>query len=570
MNRMKTLLVAINSQYVHSNLAVRYLKAACDESCGEVKVLEFTINETLMHIFSSIVREVPDVVAFSCYIWNIELVTKLCSDLKKANPDAILIAGGPEVSFDHGGLLKGCTDYLIAGEGEEKLPFLLRRLNSGDLISSAETEWLNRFSTVERFEVLPSPYSPSLSLENRIAYIEASRGCPFRCGYCISSITQGVRYFPIHKVYAALDVLICSGTRIIKFVDRTFNANEQRSLEVWNYLLRYAHKGIVFHFEIDPGLLSENMLNCLERMPAGLIQLEAGIQSVHPETLEAVERPWKIGKAFEMLRRVISLGNIHVHVDLIAGLPYESYAKFSKSFNLAMGLHAHHCQLGFLKLLRGSALRRQAQQWDYKYRTYPPYEVISNRDISPQEIIRLKDIEACVELFYNSGRFAVTLQYLEKKLETTDSFTFYESLSVFLRGRRYLDRPVRAPELYEILHEFIRESNPPVSEGIKEFMRLDYLRSFKNPSIPVFLRSDADIDPSRHKQKKIDQYRNALERMLPRLRVQTSDSIRQQIHIEDFNFPEGLELPRKAVIAVDFADVSPVTGLAEICFLDSI
>ena len=567
---MKTLLVAINSQYVHSNLAVRYLKAACDESCGDVKVLEFTINETLMHVFSSIIRETPDIVAFSCYIWNIEHVVKLAGDLKECCPGVILIAGGPEASFDQGGLLKGCVDYLIAGEGEEKFSFLLRRLISGERMNNDEIDWFGSFSTAEKLELLPSPYSPGLSLENRIAYIEASRGCPFRCGYCISSITQGVRHFPMQQVFAALDVLAGSGSRIIKFVDRTFNANEQRSLEIWNYLLRYAKQGIVFHFEIDPGLLTENMLNWLERMPAGLVQLEAGIQSVHPETLEAVERPWKIGKALEALRKVISFGNIHVHVDLIAGLPHESYSKFRESFNLALGLHAHHCQLGFLKLLRGSALRRQAQQWGYRYRSYPPYEVISSHVLTCQEMIRLKDMEACVDFFYNSGRFAFTLKYLEKQLETMDFFTFYETLAAFMRGRGCLDRPVRAAELYGILLEWIRESNPSVSEAIIELMRLDYLRSFRNPSVPAILRGIASIDPSRHKQKRIEQYRGVLERKLPRLRVQSLDSIWHQLHIEDFSFPAGSGFPQKAVIAIDFADVSPVTGLAGMHLLDSL
>lgn len=566
---MKTLLVAINSQYIHSNLAVRYLKAACDECCGEVSILEFTINEAPMHIFSSIVRGAPDIVAFSCYIWNIELVAKLCNDLKKANPDVILIAGGPEVSFDQGGLLKGCTDYLIAGEGEEKLPFLLRRLNSEGLISNAESEWLNRFSTVDRLEVLPSPYSPSLSLENRIAYIEASRGCPFRCGYCISSITRGVRYFPMERVFTALDVLAGSGTHIIKFVDRTFNANEQHALETWNYLLRFAHLGIVFHFEIDPGLMTKNLLSCLEKIPAGLIQLEAGIQSIHPETLDAVERPWKIEKAFESLRKIIAFGNIHVHVDLIAGLPYESYSKFKESFNLVMALHAHHCQLGFLKLLRGSALRQQAQLWGYRYRSYPPYEVISSNAMTALDLIGLKDVEACVELFYNSGRFAATLKVLEKQPGQMDFFAFYEALASFMRSTRYLDKPVKAMELYRILLEFIQENMPSLSDGILETMRLDYLRSFKNPTIPVFLRSHVDIDSSRLKQKRIEQYREVLQRTLPRLRFQTLDSIWQQVYIDDFCFPVGLEFPQKSVIAVDFGDISPVTGLAGAYLLQS-
>ncbi len=212
---MKTLLVAINSQYFHSNLAVRYLKAACDASCGEVSIQEYTINEALMNIYAAIVREAPDIVAFSCYIWNTELVVKLSDDLKKALPGVILIAGGPEVSFDQGGLVKDRADFILAGEGEEKLPFLLQRLNSGGVITDAEADWLSGFSTVEHLEAIPSPYSPGLSLESKIAYIEASRGCPFRCGYCISSVTHGVRYFPMEQVFAAIALLVW-GTHLVR------------------------------------------------------------------------------------------------------------------------------------------------------------------------------------------------------------------------------------------------------------------------------------------------------------------------------------------------------------------
>ena len=232
-------------------------------------------------------------------------------------------------------------------------------------------------------------------------------------------------------------------------------------------------------------------------------------------------------------------------------------SKFRESSTWPWGSRAS-LPLGFLKLLRGSPLRRQAQQWGYRYRSYPPYEVISSRDLSWQEMIRLKDMEACVELFYNSGRFSFTLQYLKKQPETMEPFTFYEALAAFMRGRGYLDRPVKAAELYGILYDFLREINPSVSEGIFEYMRLDYLRSFRNPAVPAILRSNAGVDPSRNKRKKIEQYRSVLERTLPRLRNQTLDSIWQQIHIENFNFPAGLEFPRKAVIAVDFADC--VTG----------
>lgn len=569
---MRTLLVAINSQFIHSNLAVQALKAACNELCGEVEIVEFSINETLQHIFSGIVRENPDVVAFSCYIWNIELIVKLSDDIKKANPNILILAGGPEVSFDSGGLLKNGVDYLISGEGEEKFSFLLQRLYSGKSPNDEEMLWLQSFTTISCLDSLPSPYQSITqgSMKHKIAYIEASRGCPFHCTYCISSVTQGVRYFSRDKVFEALDILADSGTAIIKFVDRTYNAHERRALEIWDYIRRYEQRNIIFHFEIDPGLLSEKMLDYLVGMPSGLIQIEAGIQSVHPKTLSAVERPWSIDKAFTSLQKVISAGNIHVHVDLIAGLPYESYSHFRESFNQVMDLHAQHYQIGFLKLLRGSAMRENAELYEYKYRDYPPYEIISNRDLSCEELLILKDIEAGVELFYNSGRFVMTLKAIENCLQKKDTFSFYESLCVMMRRKGYLDKPVKAVALYRIMLEFIQENFPVLREKIENTLRFDYLRSFKNPSIPLYLQQEIDTTVKSSKQKKIEQHRDTLERILPRLKKHSLDTIWHQIFIGEFTFPDGMVFPEKAVIAFDFGDIDPVTGLAGAYLLEGL
>ncbi|NLN65571.1 MAG: DUF4080 domain-containing protein [Clostridiaceae bacterium] len=559
---MKTLIVAINSKFIHSNLAVLYISAACTPECGEIKVVEFSINEPLLQIFSGIIRENPDIVAFSCYIWNIDMIRRLVDDLKKSNPNIVIIAGGPEVSFDDGDLPVGCVDYFVSGEGEEKFPFLLKRLNEGLPPDDTEKRWLGSYSAVTDLESLPSPYTAikSMSMKNKIAYIEASRGCPFRCSYCISSVSRGVRYFPLSKVYQALEILVRSGSRIIKFVDRTFNANEARAMEIWQHIVQYQQQGIVFHFEIDPGLLTDNMLNRLESMPVGLVQLEAGIQSVHPETLSAVERPWSIDKAFAALQKLISFENIHVHVDLIAGLPHESYSGFLESFDRVMGIHAHQFQLGFLKLLRGSAIRAGANLYDYKYRAYPPYEIISNRDISCEEILKLKDIEACVELFYNSGRFALTLKVIGNHPKVKKPSDFFTSLASMMRRKGYLNRPVKANDLYGIMLAYLQQEFSFIWEEITSVMRYDYLRSLKNPSIPTCLKPKTLTAAPKH--KRMERYRTVLEEVLPRLRNQAWDAVWKQIHIDDFIFPEEAGFPRKAVIAFDFGEISPVTGLA--------
>lgn len=575
---MKTLLVAINSQFVHSNLAVQYLKASCDESCGMIKVLEFSINEALQQIYAAILLEKPDVAAFSCYIWNIEMVVKLMDDLKKAIPDIIIIAGGPEVSYDGGGLLCGTdyVDYVIGGEGEEKLTFLLKCLNNGDKPGEEQMQWIRNLTTIQNLERIPTPYRliRKGSLKNRIAYIESSRGCPFQCAYCISSTTQGVRYFPMQHVYEGLEKLVDSGSKIIKFVDRTFNVKEERALEIWNHLLKYEKEQVVFHFEIDPGLLTERMLNCLEKMPVGLIQIEAGIQSIHPITLTAVERPWQIERAFKNLQSLLTFGNIHVHVDLIAGLPYESYPDFRESFNRVYSLNAHHFQLGFLKLLRGSALRKNADRYGYAFREYPPYEILSNKDLSPMEIIDIKHIEACLELFCNSGRFVTTLKVIGHLLAhhrgsgSMDAFGFYESLSKFLHSNGYFDKPIKTSELYILLFQYVAKCFPQLQGQVIHCMRFDYLRSFKNPSLPAFLKTKEDLASRRTRQRWIEKYHQRLEQSLPRLKDHSLEDIWHQIVIGEFDFPEGSGFPAKVVAAVDFGDVSEITGLAQSAILE--
>lgn len=560
---MKTLLVAINSQYVHTNLAVLYLKAACSEA-GDIKTVEFTVNEPINRIYSGIVAEKPDVVAFSCYIWNIETVLKLCDDLKKTLPNVIIVAGGPEVSFENGGLLEENTnvDYIIAGEGEDKLPGLLNLLKNGGKPDEQEILRLKSYTEIRNLENIPSPYKyiEKGSLKNRIAYIESSRGCPFRCAYCMSSVTKGVRYFPLEKVYEAIDILAESGSTVIKFVDRTFNCNEERALAIWEYILKFRNRGIVFHFEIDPGLLTDKMLSCLEKMPEGLVQVEAGIQSIHEKTLAAVQRNESIEKAFSNLSRLLSFGNIHVHADLIAGLPYESYSDFRKSFNMVYSLFAHHFQLGFLKFLRGSALKQKKEQYGYLFRNYPPYEVISSNCISAEELLKIKDIETCTDLFYNSGRFGLTLRILFDSLG--DPFAFYERLSVYMRENGYLNRPVKALELYQVLYGYIMRNHPSIIHDIRESLRFDYLSSMKNPSVPSFLQDQNDFGSRKGRQKLISMHEDELKMLLPRLKSRSIDEIWHQIYITQFHFEEKSIIPTGTWVVFDFGDVSPVTGLA--------
>ena len=567
---MKTLIIAINSQYVHTNLAVSYLKAACDSECGDVRVLEFTINESLKSVFSRIMAEKPDVAAFSCYIWNIEHVVKLTRDIKNANKEIIVIAGGPEVSFDGGGLMSGIADYIICGEGEQDLPMLLKLLNSGKRPCEETMRRLAAYKVIEDLGILNFPYDsiePG-SLKDRIAYVEASRGCPFRCSYCISPAAGKIRNFDTGWVFRALEILVKSGAKVIKFVDRTFNADEQRAREILSHIRqKYSNKGTVFHFEIDPGLLTESLIGCLLEMPPGLVQIEAGIQSIHEKTLKAVRRAYQVDKALSNLEKLLAGQNIHVHVDLIAGLPYESFSDFTKSFNRVYGLFAHHFQLGFLKMLRGSAIKEEAGSHGYMYRDYPPYEVISNNYITADELLEIGDIEVCLNLFYNSGRLMSTMKYIYnalKKLENEeyDPFGFYRALARHMRMKGYFDRPVRASETYFILYRFLEDRFPYLAKEAAEYMRIDYYTSMKNTAVPDFLSQGSVYTGRKARYKWIAENCEKLEKTLPRLSVMPLEEIMHQIHASSFKFTNETGSLTECVMAFDFGDICPVTGLA--------
>ncbi|NLM27408.1 MAG: DUF4080 domain-containing protein [Clostridiaceae bacterium] len=567
---MKTTIIAINSQYVHSNLAVNYLKAACGRECGDVLVLEFSINESLKSIFRRIMNEKPDVVAFSCYIWNIEHVVKLAGDIKKAVKEIIVIAGGPEVSFDGGGLMSGIADYIICGEGEEDLPLILKLLNSGERPCENTIRRLQTHKVTEDLDSLNFPYDSIKpgSLKDRIAYVEASRGCPFRCSYCISPVIGKVRNFDLDWVYRALDILVESEAKVIKFVDRTFNADEQRAHRILTHIKqKYSERRTVFHFEIDPGLLTGNLIDCLSSMPPGLVQIEAGIQSIHEKTLKAVKRVYHVDNALSNLEKLLAGRNIHVHVDLIAGLPYESFSDFAMSFSRVYGLFAHHFQLGFLKILRGSRLKEEAGSHGYRYRDYPPYEVISNNYITADELLEIGGIEACLNLFYNSGRLVSTMKYIYNALKKhekpeCDPFGFYRALARYMRMKGHLDSPVKASKTYFILYKFLEEKFPHLAKEAVEYMRFDYYTSMKNTAVPAFLSKGSVHAGRKTRYKWIAENREKLEKILPRLSEIPLEEIMHQIHASSFKFANETGSMTDCVMAFDFGDMCPVTGLA--------
>jgi len=478
---MKTILVAINAKYDHEGLAAWYLKAACLKHRIDLKVLQYSINDSVQKIWSEILDESPDVACFSCYIWNRVLIQNLISDLKKVKPQTLVVVGGPEVCYDgaEDDFKAYGADYLIKGEGEKKLPKLLMKLEKG---LATDDEHYNAESTDFDYGYV-SPFLPEYlnRVKGRIAYIESSRGCPYSCSYCLSSIDRGMRYFPTDEVLKGIDALVEAGARVVKFVDRSFSVNVGHSLEIWNYIRKFSPGRVTFHFEINPDRLSGGQMKLLSEMPKGLMQVEAGIQSTNPETLKAVSRVMDVERALENIKKIVSWGNIHVHTDLIAGLPYEGMDSFRESFNTVYSVKAHHLQLGFLKLLPGTAIRTEAEKHEYQYRSRPPYEVLSNRYMSYGEINLLKGVEEVLDRFYNSGRLKYSLDYAETLFPS--AFDMYLGLSGWLKKKKLLFMPLSAVRLYELFRDFAFESGAD-ADILSSLLCLDYVCSMKTTAVP--------------------------------------------------------------------------------------
>lgn len=425
---MKTLLVAINAQYIHTNLAVRYLCRYQDlDKSQDVSFAEFTINQLPEQIFRRIYEQNPDLLCFSCYLWNIRTVLQLADDYKQLRPEAKILLGGPEVSYDGEALLRDhpAVDFIIAGEGEKVLRPLLDCLSSAvgekDLSSvpglvyrgKAGQPISNPRPAPMELGQLPFPYEGELDeLKNRLVYYETSRGCPFNCRYCLSSAEHGVRFQPLEKVFRELQYFLDARVRQVKLVDRTFNCKRSHYRPILQYLLERDNGITNFHLEVSADLLEEEDLALLSRARPGLFQLEIGVQTTHPETAAAVDRLAPFERIAHAVEQIHRFRNIHCHLDLIAGLPQEGYADFARSFDDVFSLRPEQLQLGFLKLLKGSYLREHAAALGLKFCSAPPYEVLASDKLSFGELSRLKGIEEMVEIYYNSGRFEQTLVFL--------------------------------------------------------------------------------------------------------------------------------------------------------------
>ncbi len=443
---MKTVITCINSKFIHSSLAPWYLLSGVREYAKvphDAVVREFTVNQNVADVAAALASEKADCYAFCVYIWNVRYMKTLLPLLKAAVPSSVIILGGPEVSHRPQNAMEELNaDYLCVGEGERSFPALLDAIADKSPLSSLagicyRDNDVYNITPPLAVDTPPTPFIPEYfeTLNNRIAYIEGSRGCPFSCGFCLSGRDDCLRLFPLERVKADILRLAVSGAKTIKFVDRTFNCHKQRCEEILRFILTEYGKGIptdvCFHFEVAADLFEQETLALLATAPKGLFQMEAGLQSFHQPTLEAVTRKTNIDTICKNVRTILAAGNIHLHIDLIAGLPYEDFDTFRDSFNKAYALQPHMLQLGFLKLLHGSALRGAVEQHGYVYGAQAPYEVYGSLYVTEQEFLKLHAIEDVLERLYNSGRFAFTLQYVLKTVDMTP-FDLFAAFAEYL------------------------------------------------------------------------------------------------------------------------------------------
>ncbi|MCF0228723.1 MAG: B12-binding domain-containing radical SAM protein [Parasporobacterium sp.] len=525
---MKILLCAVNAKYIHSNPAIHilqaYSKSFAEAENVEIEVAEYSVNNRPEEVLADIYLRHPDVAAFSCYIWNWEYVRLLLSDLHSVKPELDIWAGGPEVSFDAERVLGENPDIkgVIVGEGEVTFKELAidhygrmesDRENAVDLKhikgicyrSGDETVFTGNRSLMDMDEV-PFIYdSEDICLfDHKILYYESSRGCPFSCSYCLSSVDKAVRFRSLEKVYSELQFFLDNKVPQVKFIDRTFNIRHEHSLGILKYIREHDNGITNFHFEIAADLLSDEELEVMSDMRPGLIQLEIGVQSANTDTIKAVNRVMDLDKLTGMVRAVREMNNIHQHLDLIAGLPYEDYASFARSFNVVYAMKPSQLQLGFLKVLKGSPMEEAAGKYGIIYKNRAPYEVLCTKWLTFEDVLRLKRIEEMVEIFYNSHQFTAALGILEKAF--TDAFSMFEQLADHYRDKGYFINTPSRIYRYNVLLEFASMADPEHEQLYRQALTFDlyYRENMKSrpefaPDITMFreqirnLRADRQI-----------------------------------------------------------------------------
>lgn len=532
---MKILLTAINSKYIHSNLAVFSLKAYHDEHTKEignerkkssVEIAEYTINQYTNDILAGIFEKKPDVVAFSCYIWNISQVYEVAVELKKVLPETDIWLGGPEVTYDSEKVLREhpYIDGVMVGEGEETFLELCnlyekkgcaKEVTDQDLMQIRQITFRDRSATDEihktqlrpllDMDVLPFVYQDMEPFVNKIIYYESSRGCPYGCSYCLSSVEKSVRFRSLSKVLPELQIFLDRKVAQVKFVDRTFNCNHDRMMEILRYLLEHDNGITNFHFEIAADLLRDDEIALMSKLRPGLIQLEIGVQTSNPKTIHEIDRKMDLSVLTNVVTSIHEQNNVHQHLDLIAGLPYEGIDSFKRSFDYVYGLEPQQLQLGFLKVLKGSKMHRQAEEYEIVYQDKPPYEVLYTKWLSYEEVLALKNVEELVDDYYNSRQYVYTLEYLTNLTESP--YGFFAAFADFYKKNGYFGIKHTRMTRYDLFHQFIGEYLQSINkmdclETATELLIFDlYLRE-NVKTRPAFAKTQGKIEKPESEQKK--------------------------------------------------------------------
>ena len=493
---MNTILVAINAKYIHSNLAVYSLRAYARPYKDEITIAEYTINQQTNDILMDLYKKKPDILCFSCYIWNLTYVENIVREIRKLMPTTPIWVGGPEVSYDAREVLTRLPEVtgVMFGEGEETFLELMQHyhgegkpLKEIDGIAYREGQQEiheNPWRPVIDLSTVPFVYEDMEEFQNKIIYYESSRGCPFSCSYCLSSVDKCLRFRDLELVKKELQFFIDEEVPQVKFVDRTFNCNHKHAMEIWKYLMEH-DKGITnFHFEVAADLLNEEELELIEQMRPGLIQLEIGVQSTNETTIKEIRRTMKFSEVARIVQRINQKKNVHQHLDLIAGLPYEDLESFKKSFNDVYRLYPEQLQLGFLKVLKGSYMEEQKNEYGLVCQSRPPYEVLYTNWLTYEDVLELKMVEEMVEVYYNSGQFVYTLRQLEN--EFVSPYQMYYDLGKYYEAHELHMMSHSRVRRYEILLDFIRERHIVDGELYRELLVFDlYLRE-RVKSRPAF------------------------------------------------------------------------------------
>lgn len=562
---MKALLTAVNSKYIHSNLAVYNLKKYAEEvASADIEIAEYTINQPINKIMMDIYKKQPDVVFFSCYIWNREEIKQLVQNLSKVRPELDIWLGGPEVSYNAEDTLADMTGAkgVLKGEGEAVFAEVVKaytenpsderlaaiehiayRNDKGEVINTARDTQLD-------IDSVPFAYDNLDEFQNRIIYYESSRGCPFRCSYCISSIDKSLRFRNLDKVKSELKFFIDRNVKQVKFIDRTFNCNDGHAQEIWKFIKDNDNGITNFHFEIAADIISESCMELLESMRPGQVQLEIGVQSTNPETLKEIRRPMDFAKVAETVNRIKGFDNTHLHLDLIAGLPYEDIMSFENSFNEVFALRPEALQLGFLKVLKGTYMEEMSEEYGLKCTDAPPYEVLRTKWLSYEEIIRLKMIEEMLEVYYNSGQFVTSVELLLTAF--LSPFKLFEALAVWYQDEGQdminLSRNCRYENLLKFGREYVSEKE------LLECLVYDYYARENVKTRPEFFGEET-VEKEYAKEFYNREAENHAVLTSPECMSADMRTLRRLTHIEKI---------KDVYYLFDYTQRSPMTGNAKI------